>query len=57
MIIGFCLRVLERIVNLEYYDRYAATSPEIEEKDWNGHYFSDPVRNEGNYASDPPQVR
>jgi len=24
-------------------NRYAATSPEVEEKGWNGYYLSDPV--------------
>jgi len=27
-----------------YSALYAATSPEIEEKGWNGYYFNDPVR-------------
>jgi hypothetical protein len=34
---------------------YAATSPEIEEKSWNGYYFSDPgqLGKESKQASDP----
>jgi hypothetical protein len=29
--------------SLTSFFRYAATSPEIEEKGWNGYYFTDPV--------------
>jgi len=38
-----------------YSALYAATSPEIEEKGWNGYYFSDPGQpgKESNQASDP----
>ncbi|CZT10593.1 hypothetical protein WAI453_003049 [Rhynchosporium graminicola] len=38
-----------------YSALYAATSPEIEEKGWNGHYFSDPGTpgKESKQASDP----
>ena len=34
---------------------YAATSPEIEEKGWNGYYFNDPAKpgKESAQASDP----
>jgi hypothetical protein len=38
-----------------YSALYAATSPEIEEKGWNGYYFSDPGQpgKESSQASDP----
>jgi len=38
-----------------YSALYAATSPEIEEKNWNGYYFSDPgqLGKESKQASDP----
>ena len=34
---------------------YAASSPEVEEKGWNGYYFTDPSQpgKESNQASDP----
>jgi len=38
-----------------YSALYAATSPEVEEKGWNGHYFNDPGQpgKETKQASDP----
>jgi hypothetical protein len=38
-----------------YSALYAATSPEVEEKGWNGYYFSDPGQpgKESKQASDP----
>lgn len=38
-----------------YSALYAATSPEIEEKGWNGYYFADPGQpgKETSQASDP----
>ena len=34
-------------VDIPSFDRYAATSPEVEERGWNGYYLQDPVSCDG----------
>ncbi|EHL00992.1 NAD(P)-binding Rossmann-fold containing protein [Glarea lozoyensis ATCC 20868] len=55
MITGVMLAAGRDVEQGSYSALYAATSPEIEEKGWNGYYFSDPGQpgKETSQASDP----
>lgn len=55
LITAVTLTVGRDIEQGSYSALYAATSPEIEEKQWNGYYFTDPGQpgKESSQASDP----
>jgi hypothetical protein len=55
MVTATMLAIGRDIEQGSYSALYAATSPEIEEKGWNGYYFTDPGQpgKESKQASDP----